>query len=744
MPAVVRCRRSLSVAPLLLALAAQAQAQTNLFWAGGSSNIADDTPVPTLWSSLSGTWNASTQNFSSSLASPVYQAWSPGAIFNVNASGWGGNFTSELATVTVEGSVSAGGIHALVNNTASPNSGNKLVAFSGGTINLSDNARIHVSGDPRVYSDNSGVRMLSTLSGNGLSKTGERGLFLFNNQNGVTGTVRVVHDGTQSAGNTPGTLSVTSGATLAGATRFEISTHNISGNEGSRLVVTRGNDTTDQLNDNAVISLAGVGMFDYRSASGRNETVGALQLRSSGVLRVGDGGGGTLTFTNGIDRTDRAQLMLGLSTSGVATATVNLGSSHGLGSGTLPWAADIRGRLLRVDGSNNLVAAATTDTSNVSTITDSTVDYRVVGNSTVVTGAAATFASGAQANTLGFYRGTTGNPVTVTVTDSLTLTSGGLAAGNDNNDSALTITGGSSLTTANNAPLFIGTGTSTASGSLTINTPITGNIDVAKAGNRDLVFGGTASNTYTGVTYVNSGRLLLNKTGTGVTAIAGDVVVRNGGSLVLQQSNLIADSSTVRIERGGYFLTGTFSETFAHLAGDGMLQSNATTAGVSTRISGSVSFGDASTLGTLINDRGGTQATSFTMLAGSVFNFKVSADGTGSDQMVFYNFTAGEFVLNNNAINVSVAGGLLSPGDYTFTLFRFFSDNGSTAAASIGITSGLTLNNLAPGIESPSLLYHADRIDLTFTVIPEPATAGAVLGLLGLGFAATRRRRCEG
>ena len=477
------------------------------------------------------------------------------------------------------------------------------------------------------------------------------------------------------------------------------------------------------MNDAAVINLGGIGIFEYWGRTGATETMGSLRLGSSGIFslssNVGAGNVGTLNITNGIDRSNnRAQLVVTTDGTGNMTSTVNLGSSHGLGTSPLPWAADgTKGRFMSVDGSNNLVIVAPTDTNDASTITNSATNYRVAsGNATLVN---STLASGAAANNLGFYRGgsNAGAAVTLTVTDTLTITSGGISVGNDGNNTAVIIQGGTSLSTSA-AALYVSTGYSGAGGTVAINTPVTGNIDFAKTGNSDFQFGGSVANSYTGNTYVNGGTMLLAKTA-GVASIAGNAVVRTGGTLVLNASNQIADSASLSVENGGYFNANNSSETVANLSGGGMILTGGSG---TTTVTGAVTIGDGG-IGTMINNRVGTSSV-FQMSSGAVFNFELAGNGTTSDMMAFYNFSSNaEFVRNNNAINLTLSG-VQTGGSYTVSLFKFYSDNGSTLTSS-NITSGFLIGSLGSGISgTPTLNYNSggNSIDLTFTVVPEPAT----------------------
>lgn len=76
-----------------------------------------------------------------------------------------------------------------------------------------------------------------------------------------------------------------------------------------------------------------------------------------------------------------------------------------------------------------------------------------------------------------------------------------------------------------------------------------------KAGTGTLEFSGTAANTYTGITRINAGTLMLNKTA-GVDAVAGGTIeVNSGGTLLLANANQINNSVNLKLN-GGTFSTG--------------------------------------------------------------------------------------------------------------------------------------------------------------------------------------------
>ncbi|MCF6314583.1 MAG: autotransporter domain-containing protein, partial [Verrucomicrobiales bacterium] len=82
----------------------------------------------------------------------------------------------------------------------------------------------------------------------------------------------------------------------------------------------------------------------------------------------------------------------------------------------------------------------------------------------------------------------------------------------------------------------------------------------------NLRFRGTADNTYTGLTTVQSGGLSLFKSA-GVNAIAGDILM-NGGEINIFRDEQIADTSTVTLN-GGHLALWSASETIGVLMGTG-------------------------------------------------------------------------------------------------------------------------------------------------------------------------------
>src|SRR5207247_1059849 len=113
------------------------------------------------------------------------------------------------------------------------------------------------------------------------------------------------------------------------------------------------------------------------------------------------------------------------------------------------------------------------------------------------------------------------------------------------------------------------TGIVTLTGAATLNTSrdlalsdrITGGGSLTKTGTGMLSFGSgpsdTKANTYTGLTTISGGTLILNKAA-GTTAIAGNITL-SGGTLTLLQPKQISDNSTLTLS-GGTFDVGGQSE----------------------------------------------------------------------------------------------------------------------------------------------------------------------------------------
>lgn len=217
-----------------------------------------------------------------------------------------------------------------------------------------------------------------------------------------------------------------------------------------------------------------------------------------------------------------------------------------------------------------------------------------------------------------------------------------------------------------------------------------------------VVFSNATGNTYKGGTAVHAGGLLVNNT-SGSGSGTGGVVVHDG----------------------------------AFLGGTGIIAP--TTAGVVVESGGRLAPGDQTAVGTLRFNGVGFAGTLLTLKTGATLDFRLGANGV-SDQIALWNFASGDLSLSGNVINFTDAGGL-SEGN-TYTLFTFFSDAGTSVAAS-GIASGLVLGSGLEAFTGNQLVYNANSIQLIVgaSVIPEPSAYAVLLSVSTLLLAAARRRR---
>jgi autotransporter-associated beta strand protein len=136
--------------------------------------------------------------------------------------------------------------------------------------------------------------------------------------------------------------------------------------------------------------------------------------------------------------------------------------------------------------------------------------------------------------------------------------------------------------------------TSTAGLSMDIQGVIS-NGTVTKTSAGTLRFSGSSPNTFTGLTTISGGTLLLQKTA--VNAIVGDVLVNSGGNLALGASSQIVDTATITLSGGSMNMSG-FTETITTFAfnsgaltqGGGLLALTNLTMGDSTLVAGPLAF----------------------------------------------------------------------------------------------------------------------------------------------------------
>jgi len=363
------------------------------------------------------------------------------------------------------------------------------------------------------------------------------------------------------------------------------------------------------------------------------------------------------------------------------------GASYSLsGPGTLRF---VNGNASGIIGIN--IGATGAATATVSA--DLTVGNNV--RMTVVTGGSLTAASDLTVESGGFLTLNNGNQTIGSLSGAGTVERSGSGT------FALTIDGG------------VGTATSTFSGVAQDTGAV--NLGITKAGSTTQVLSGP--NTYTGQTQINGGTLLIN--GTHIEASA---VTANGYNSATNGHFRVASGATFG---GSGRISGNNSQSNSNMV---LVQSGGTLA------PGSNGIGTLTLDGVNISGAG---AEVLNMAAGAEFAFQLAGNGGTPDRVDFWNYAGGDFLLNANAINLSLSGPIVA-GNYTVDIIRFFSNSGTTTVAS-GIASGLVLGTLDANISGASITFGTDVISIQYTAIPEPTTALLLLG--GLGMTALLRRR---
>lgn len=521
---------------------------------------------------------------------------------------------------------------------------------------------------------------------------------------------------------TGATLSITSNMDLTASQTWNVAT-------GRSLTVGGGGGGVNT--GNGTITLTGGGNFIFGSSS----------VLSSGVVTSGPLGIGTVNLENGIHLSSGTTAsrtfynavnlngnievaMTGASSSlfsfsgglnvGSGTRTISIVNPNGSATNTtLSFGGGVGGTYSQVTGSGVLVLenGNAADTPIVSVrigVNAATFDYAVVsadltiGSGVTVMAAVhnvLTLESDVTVNSGGYLNLSNNSGLSTAQTiGSLsgagTVYNGATSAGT----SALTIDGGARTTRT------------TFSGAVQNGTA--GFVSVTKSGSTTQVFSG--ANNYTGATVVNGGTLLIDgthiqtATGFGYTVNSGATL---GGTGRISRYSASNSTNTVLVNSGGTLAPGD--------GGIGTLTLDG------------------------INMSGTTASRVLNMASGSQFSFDLAGDGSSADQVAFWNYVSGDLLLSSNAINLSITGTLVS-GTYTVSLFKFYSNDGTTLTTS-GITSGLTIGTLDSHIQgTPTLTYNSagGTIDLTYTVVPEPSTwALLALGLTSI-LVLRRRQVC--
>jgi len=163
--------------------------------------------------------------------------------------------------------------------------------------------------------------------------------------------------------------------------------------------------------------------------------------------------------------------------------------------------------------------------------------------------------SGTQSTNTTLLFGNTAGTVTVSngvnVAAGMTFSTDGYTV----TDSTITLTGANAASNTITTAASVGT---------TVASQLVGSNGMTKAGTGTLTFGGSAANTLTGTTTVSAGTLQLNKSAS-TTAIAGNLELANGATLLISQSEQVNNTSAVTLSGGTIIRGAGASEVFGSL-----------------------------------------------------------------------------------------------------------------------------------------------------------------------------------
>lgn len=280
--------------------------------------------------------------------------------------------------------------------------------------------------------------------------------------------------------------------------------------------------------------------------------------------------------------------------------------------------------------------------------------------------------------------------------------------------------------------------TADASDATTINLVISGSGGITKAGAGNLIFTGVNSNTYTGDTNVNAGRLYLSKTA-GSDALAGDLYVNNGGYVQWTQNHQLNDTnSDVIISTGGYVDFNGKSETFNNFTkSGGTVQS---TGGFLT-ISGTMTVtGGGSNSATLtetgnrytINSGGITTANTATFVGAGTGALLVG--GNTATRITRFVIGSGGITLQGNTLTFNrgpstgtqgsefvLQGTLTSSGTTTITR-----DTGAFGVGTLNLNGAERTFSITGGTTTVNLSIVSNNLEDTVALTTATATAGGL------------------
>jgi len=498
-----------------------------LYWGAGTSDIADETPLPTIFEKLTGTWNTTAKNWTPSLTGDSYRAWENGA-HDV----WLGVYFSSgsSATITIDDNITLRGLFSRWSG-----------ASNSATLTLLGNGarKITFAGDaPLIFLDNGTMSRIVVFSSglsvaaHNLTFTGQSQIKVRGDWSEVTGDLNV----------TDAHLQLDNTSDLTGISSLTI-------NKGGKLEIVQASSGAVGLKSDAAPILQDSSQLIPKMYRGQSAALGKIILDGFGVINLntaagGSGANGELVLTHGFDRglDGRGGFMLIEASSEVLNNTITL--ANGTANAVLPYAMTKLGAPVRLNSNKSLEIIPTTSApANLADWVSG--QYYVISRDTTVSG---TIGNDLSIKSLGVLKGA--NTITIADGKTLTISEGGIARDTTSGRANFLITGGK-LTSGSEA-LYLYASEIDSARSIYIESEITGNIDLVTAGTSETRLSGSVSNTYTGKTYANSGTLSLQKTA-GAIACPGDLIIAAGATVSLDSnaSGQIAEPANITIRDGG-------------------------------------------------------------------------------------------------------------------------------------------------------------------------------------------------
>jgi autotransporter-associated beta strand protein len=662
------------------------QAQTPLYWGGGSIDIPNATALPVTSNGLSGVWNATTENWAADYNGNTYQAFADGSFanlgyFNQNTAGViARSFIGLEANVTLSGMMMSllspvGDNHRFVMTssvarTITMTGTNFLLAVLAQNVNRGFELR--------------NVALSGTMP---FQKIGDSIWLVYANQPDFRSTVHL--QGGRTTLRDGGAWPVVSNLMIRGfATR---STDDLGGNNFSLPDINILAHTTgaiNQVHNDAVITLSRGAL--YYQGRGNNtlgressQTVKKIVLDPQGFLDIqtATSGGtytGKLILTQGIDRgpSGRGTLLI-VGTNMLTDVIVSQGVTPG---GIVPWIANTRGEFIQLNPSTlALQRVPATDAPTDLSLWAPGNNYRVGNNSAFIPSGVI---GNTSINALGLYAN---DNVVLTIGNGNTLT---ISSGGINHQPAgsgkQTVFKGGQLTTGTDE-LVIHGGDSANAHSVSLDTAIVdppgGTLNLLKSGAGLLTLAGTQNNTYSGTTYVNMGVIETRKTN--AIAIPGNLVIQRGGTVILRGvGTAISSTSEIIIEEDGIF--SVIDNTPAHAA---PITINGGTYRIANR------FPSLTLAGTGLAFNGGRIDHRSTAIGTFSLQTDVSYASSSTRQALWNRHNTGLFTVELDGGNrtFNIADSLTLPVGVPEMLFLVAITNGSPAGGSITKTGAGTL-----------------------------------------------------